>query len=146
MRLERYGDRYNVKLKTNIKVTYGEIVHEYRKLFIMLVEKAGRETGNTSYQRVEEILKEMKVEKLEEELIQSEPEFVIIVCSYLVLLFCDIYGIDKVEDWDQKMSATKLSEFYHEFLKGATIRFCEKYGLEPFDDPETSFKLIALRK
>ena len=126
-------------------MTYREIVHEYRKLFIMLVEKAGRETGNTSYQRVEEILKEKKVEKLEEELIQIEPEFVIIVCSYLVLLFCDIYGIERVENWDQEMSATKLSEFYHEFLKGATIRFCEKYGLEPFDDPETSFKLIALK-
>lgn len=127
-------------------MTYEDIVHEYRKLFIMLVEKAGRETGNTSYQRVEEILKEKKVEKLEEELIQSEPEFVIIVCSYLVLLFCDIYGIEGVENWDQEMSATKLSEFYHEFLKGATIRFCEKYGLEPFDDPETSFKLISLKK
>ena len=127
-------------------MTYGEVVHEYRKLFVMLVEKAGRDTGNTSYIRVEEILKEKKVEMLEEELIKSEPEFVIIVCFYLVLLFCDIYGIDKVENWDQEMSAAKLSEFYHEFLKGATIRFCEKYGLEPFDDPETSFKLISLKK
>ena len=126
-------------------MTYEDIVHEYRKLFIMLVEKAGRETGNTSYQRVEEILKEKNVGKLEEGLIQSEPEFVIIVCSYLVLLFCDIYGIEGVENWDQEMSATKISEFYHEFLKGATIRFCEKYGLEPFDDPETSFKLISLK-
>ena len=127
-------------------MTYGEIVHEYRKLFVMLVEKAGRETGNTSYQRVEEILKEKKVEKLEERLIQSEPEFVIIVCSYLVLLFCDIYGVDGVEEWDQEESATKLSEFYQEFLKKATIKFCEKYGLEPFDDPETSFKLVAISK
>lgn len=127
-------------------MTYGEVVHEYRKLFVMLVEKAGRDTGNTSYIRVEEILKEKKAEVLEEELIKSEPEFVIIVCLYLVLLFCDIYGIDKVENWDQEMSATKLSEFYHEFLKGATIRFCEKYGLEPFDDPEISFKLISLKK
>lgn len=144
MKPERFGDRYKDNIKWNM--TYEDIVHEYRKLFIMLVEKAGRETGNTSYQRVEEILKEKKVEKLEEELIQSEPEFVIIVCSYLVLLFCDIYGIEGVENWDQEMSATKLSEFYHEFLRGATIRFCEKYGLEPFDDPETSFKLIALKK
>lgn len=127
-------------------MTYGEIVHEYRKLFIMLVEKAGHETGNTSYLKVEEILKEKNVEKLEESLISDEPEFVIIVCSYLVLLFCDIYGIDKVEDWDQDMSAAKVSEFYHAFLKKATIRFCEKYGLEPFDDPETSFKLIAIKK
>jgi hypothetical protein len=125
-------------------MTYGEVVHEYRKLFVMLVEKAGRDTGNTSYIRVEEILKEKKVEMLEEELIKDEPEFVIIVCSYLVLLFCDIYGIDGVEEWDQEESATKLSEFYQEFLKKATIKFCEKYGLEPFDDPETSFKLIAI--
>ena len=125
-------------------MTYGEIVHEYRKLFVMLVEKAGRETGNTSYQRVEEILKERNVEKMEQGLIEREPEFVIIVCSYLVFLFCDIYGIDGVEGWDQEESATKLSEFYQEFLKKATIKFCEKYGLEPFDDPETSFKLIAI--
>ena len=100
-------------------MTYGEIVHEYRKLFVMLVEKAGRETGNTSYQRVEEILKEKKVEILEEGLIQSEPEFVIIVCSYLVLLFCDIYGIDGVEEWDQvrlvkrKRHLVNLSQLDH---------------------------------
>ncbi len=125
-------------------MTYEDIVHEYRKLFVMLVEKAGRETGNTSYIRVEEILKEKNVEKLEQGLIEREPEFVIIVCSYLILLFCDIYGIDSVEEWDQEESATKLSEFYQEFLKKATIKFCEKYGLEPFDDPETSFKLIAI--
>jgi hypothetical protein len=125
-------------------MTYEDIVHEYRKLFIMLVEKAGRETGNTRYLRVEETLKEKNVKKLEQGLIEREPEFVIIVCSYLVLLFCDIYGIDGVEEWDQEESATKLSEFYQEFLKKATIKFCEKYGLEPFDDPETSFKLIAI--
>jgi hypothetical protein len=127
-------------------MTYEDIVHEYRKLFVMLVEKAGRETGNTSYLRVEKILIEKNVEKLEQGLIEREPEFVIIVCSYLILLFCDIYGIDGVEGWDQEESATKLSEFYQEFLKKATIKFCEKYGLEPFDDPETSFKLIAIGK
>lgn len=126
-------------------MTYEDIVHEYRKLFIMLVEKAGRETGNTSYLRVEEILKKRSVEQLENGLIEKEPEFVVVVCSYLVLLFCDIYGIEKVENWDPEMSATKLSEFYYEFLKSATIRFCEKYGLEPFEDPETSFKLITLK-
>jgi hypothetical protein len=91
-------------------------------------------------------LKEKNVEKLENSLIENEPEFVIIVCSYLVLLFCDIYGIEGVENWNQEMSASKLSELYHEFLKGATIRFREKYGLEPFGDPETSFKLIAIGK
>ena len=126
-------------------MTYEEIVHEYRKLFVMLVEKAGRETGNTSYLKVEQILTEKNAEKMEEGIIADEPAFVIVVCSYLVLLFCDIYGIDGVENWDQDMSASKLSEFYQEFLKKATIRFCEKYGLEPFEDPETSFKLIALR-
>ena len=127
-------------------MTYEEIIHEYRKLFVMLVEKAGRETGNTSYLRVEEILKEKNADKLEERLIADEPRFVIVVCSYLILLFCDIYGIEGVEKWDKDMSASKLSEFYHVFLKKATIRFCEKYGLEPFDDPETSFKLIAVEK
>lgn len=126
-------------------MTYEEIVLEYRKLFIMLVEKAGRDTGNTSYLNVEKILKEKNIEKLERDLIQGEPDFVIVVCSYLVVLFCDIYGISGVENWDLEKSSTKLSEFYQEFLKKATIKFCEKYGLEPFEDPETSFKIIPIR-
>ena len=126
-------------------MTYEEIVSEYKKLFIMLVEKAGHETGNPHYLRIEETFKKHSSGKMEQSLIENEPEFVIIVCSFLVLLFCDIYGIDNVEDWDQEKSGSKISEFYREFLKKGTTKFCEKYGLEPFDDPETSFKLIALR-
>lgn len=125
-------------------MTYKEVVQEYRKLFIMLVEKAGRETGNTSYQNIEKVLKDMKVENMEKSLVDKEPEFVVVVCSYLVLMFCDIYGKEKVREWDEEESAQKLSEFYETFLKKSTMRFCEKYGLEPFDDPRTSFKLIVL--
>ena len=126
-------------------MTYQEIITEYRKLFVMLVEKAGRETGNTSYQKVDEIMKKMGADKMEERFIQDEPDFIIVICSYIVFLFCDIYGIKKVEEWDRELSAKKLSEFYKTFLKGPTIRFCEKYGLESFEDPETSFKLVALK-
>lgn len=125
-------------------MTYEEVVKEYRKLFVMLVEKAGRETGNTSYLRVEKILEEKNSERLEKRLIEDEPSFVIIVCSYLILLFCDIYGLKGVEEWDLDTGAEKVSEFYRLYLKNATIKFCEKYGLEPFDDPDTSFKLIRI--
>lgn len=126
-------------------MTYEEIVHEYRKMFIMLVEKAGRKTGNTGYLKVEEILKDSRIEEVEKQLIEDEPAFVLVVCTYLVNLFCGIFGVENVEGWDREKSARKLSEFYKEFLKGATIKFCEKYGIESFDDPETSFKLIVMK-
>lgn len=130
-------------------MTYEEIIKEYKKLFIMIVEKAGRDTGNTSYLQVEKILNKEDLLKAEKHLIEQEPEFIIIVCFYPIFLFWDIYGIKKIEEWDFKKGNEKLKEFYNTFLKSSTIKFCEKYGIEPIEDLEDhGFKVtpVSLKK
>jgi hypothetical protein len=128
-------------------MTYEEIIKEYKKLFILLVEKAGRDTGNTSYLQVEKILNKEDILKCEKKLLEQEPEFIIIVCFYPIFLFCDIYGMEKIENWDHEKGNEKLREFYNTFLKNPTIKFCEKYGIEPIEDiGDSGFKLISLKK
>jgi hypothetical protein len=130
-------------------MTYQEIVEKYKVLFIMLVEKAGRETGNTSYLNVSKLFEgdsDVPGNAMINSLVVKEPRFKVIVCSFIVLLLTNLYGVEKVKTWDDEQSATKLSEFYKIFLKKATLRFCQKYGLEEFEDPETSFKLVKLEK
>ncbi|MBP3732240.1 MAG: hypothetical protein J6I84_03255 [Bacilli bacterium] len=120
-------------------MTYKEIAEKYIDLFIMLVEKAGRETGNNSYLKVDEILKE-KCGGMYEKIYQDEPEFNIFVCILIVNVFYDIYG-DELSSWDSDTAGDKLTEFYTLYLKKATKKFCSSYGLPVFDDPETSFAM-----
>jgi len=123
-------------------MTYQEITKRYSELFIMLVEKAGRETGNTSYQKVAEILGKDESKQILEKAVQDEVDFKMFVCLMIVLILFDIYD-SQIENWTSEESSDKLLEFYELYLKKATKKFCEKYGLEPFDNPGMAFKMIT---
>ena len=111
----------------------------------MLVEKAGRETGNKYYQDVDRLLGEQGgVETMINSLCKVEPDFQVVVCSFIVSLLCCIYGVEEVKTWDEEKSYHTLTEFYQLYLRKPSKKFCEKYGLEPFDDPDTSFILMSL--
>ena len=126
-------------------MTYGEIVYKYRDLFILLVEKAGRETGNKYYLSIDQIISKDEIKKMIESLCRDEPNFQIVVCTFIIALLCEIYGEEEIKTWDSDKAYQALTEFYQLYLKKPSKRFCEKYGLEPFDDPNTSFKIIIAR-
>jgi hypothetical protein len=127
-------------------MSYQEIADKYKEIFIMLVEKAGRETGNTSYLKVSEILEQENNKTMFSGLVEREAGMEVLVCSLVVSLFFDIYGLDKLSDWNDEDGYEKLTEFYRMFLKKPTIKFCEKYGLEPFEDPNTAFKVVKYER
>ena len=59
-------------------------------------------------------------------LVEREAGMEVLVCSLVVSLFFDIYGLDKLSDWNDEDGYEKLTEFYKMFLKKPTIKFCEK--------------------
>ena len=128
-------------------MTYKEIIYKYKDLFIMLVEKAGRETGNKYYLDIDRLFSEnAKIDLMIESLCREEPDFKVVVCSFVVALLCEIYGIDEIKTWDGDKSYQVLTEFYQLYLRKPSKSFCEKYGLESFDDPDTSFILYNIDK
>lgn len=108
----------------------------------MLVEKAGRETGNTSYLKVEELLRTEEFETIEKDLLENEMPLRLVLCIFIVQVFMDIYDLHTLEDWNSIESYDKLQEFYKLYLRIPTIQFCSKYGLETFDETGFNFKII----
>jgi len=127
-------------------MTYKEIIEKYKNLFILLTEKAGEESGIQEYKKIDTILKKKENQEMVEDLIKAEPDFKIVVSSFIVSLLLEIYGPEILETWDEEKTSSHLTEFYQLYLKKATIKFCEKYGLEKFNDPEMAFKLIITSK
>ncbi len=123
-------------------MTYQEITDKYSELFVILIEKAGRETGNTSYQKVAEILGKDESKQVLEKAVRDEVDFKMFVCLMIVMILFDIYD-HQIENWTSEESSEKLLEFYELYLKKATKKFCTKYGLEPFDNPGMAFKMIT---
>lgn len=124
-------------------MTYKEIAYKYKELYIMLVEKAGRETGNKYYLNVDELLNKRgnKLDNVIEAIYSEEPNFRMMVGAFIALLIFEIYGMETVKTWDEEKAVGSISEFYKLYLRKPTIRFCEKYGLEPLDDPELGFRV-----
>jgi hypothetical protein len=127
-------------------MTYKEIIEKYKDLFIILTEKAGSDSGILEYKNIDAILKKPENLEMVEELIEKEPDFKIVVSSFIVALLIEIYGPEKLEEWDEDKSSSHITEFYQLYLKKATIKFCEKYGLERFGDPEMAFRLVITAK
>jgi len=127
-------------------MTYKEIIEKYKNLFLLLTEKAGSETGIKEYKEVDTILKKPENLEMVEELIKAEPDFKIVVSSFIVSLLIEIYGPEELENWNEEKTSSHLTEFYQLYLRKATIKFCEKYGLEKFDNPEMAFKLVITSK
>jgi len=127
-------------------MTYEEIYKKYKELFIILVEKAGRETGNTSYLKVEELLEDEFIKTVEKNLLEHESPLRLVLSIFIVNIFMDIYGIHTVEEWNSIKSYDKLQEFYKLYLRIPTIQFCSKYGLETFNETGFNFKIISKNK
>lgn len=123
-------------------MTYEEIYKNYKSLFIILVEKAGRETKNTSYLKVGEILGTSQFLKMEKRIIEEEQPLRLVVSYFIVNIFMDIYNIQTLHEWDEIKSYDKLQEFYQMYLKIPTIQFCSKYGIETFTETGFNFRVV----
>ena len=124
-------------------MTYEEVITKYRQLFIMLVESAGRETGNKTYLKIEKLLDDNS--DLFKRLVDEERDLRIVLGCFVTIIFTDIYGEEELCSWDKDKACEKITEFYTVFLKGPTKKFCEKYGIESFDDPEIAFKIMKIK-
>ena len=105
-------------------MTIREIYDKYKEIFILVVEQAGEETGNSSYKNVESILK--KYEDDIEQLLEQNPPFDLMITNLIVLLVIDVHGADSLEGELLKKYVDPLFDIY---LKKATMSFCSQNGI-----------------
>ena len=117
-------------------MTCEEIYIKYIDLFKLLIKNAGIETGNTSYRNVDKILEQDDDKMCINRAIEDEVDFRIFVSILIFRVMIDIHGIEKLEKLDEDEMKDLITSLYVLYLLKPTRKFCTKYGLPVFNDPE----------
>ena len=125
-------------------MTCEEIYIKYIDLFKLLIKNAGIETGNTSYRNVDKILEQEDDKMCIRHAIEDEVDFRIFVSVLIFRVMIDIHGIEKLAKLDEDEMKDLITSLYVLYLLKPTRKFCTKYGLPVFNDPEIT--VIVRRK
>ena len=125
-------------------MTTDEIFRKYISIYRVLVKEAGMKEGNQVYKDIDTILEAN--EGIIEKAIQDDIEFKLFLTILQYPVLEKVHGIENLKEMNPKEIHDLLLAFYNLYLETATKKFCRKYGLEPFEDPEMTFIIQRIKK
>ena len=120
-----------------------DIAENYKKVFILCMEVAGKETGNSAYLGCEDIINSSEV--YIQKAIDLGVDFKIYVSILITTVLSEIHGLDKLENNDPSINGQLLEDLFQRYLWRSTRTFSVKNGLPVIDKLELQFRLITLR-
>lgn len=120
-----------------------DIAENYKKVFILCMESAGNDTGNTAYLGCEDIINNSKV--YIQKAIDDGVDFKIYVSILITTVLSEIHGFDKLENNDPSVNGQLLEDLFQRYLWKATRTFSVRNGLPVLNKLELEFKLIVLK-
>lgn len=121
-------------------MTLQEIYNNYKEIFILCLEKAGADTGNSSYKNIEKILeKDSEIIALA---IEEDVCFEILIGTMIYLVLRDIHGKEKLEKNSFSDNHVIMSDLFDRYLRIPTRRFCSSNGISIINHLDYSFRLI----
>lgn len=126
-------------------MTVEEIYTKYIGIFKVLIKAAGQETGNSSYKNVDKILSIEDNVKIIKRAIEDEVEIRLFVTILIFMVMIDIHGVDKLENTETEDMKNLITSMYQLYLHIPTRKFCTKYGLPTFNDPEMTCVIRSLK-
>lgn len=119
-----------------------DIAEKYKEVFILCMEAAGNETGNTAYLDCEKIIEDSK--EYIQNAIDNGVDFRIYVSILITTVLSDVHGFDKLENNDPEVNGQLLEDLFQRYLWKATRTFSTRNGLPVLDKLELQFKLVVL--
>lgn len=107
-------------------MTTKELYEKYKDIFILAIETAGEETGNSVYRNVSEIINSEDTRLGVEELISYGCRLDLIIVKLVCDIVLAIHGIEKLNNEDLMDYANPIFELY---LKKPTRAFCQQNGI-----------------
>jgi hypothetical protein len=126
-------------------MTTGEIVKEYKKRFILIIETKGEELNNKFYKNIENILDGEFCKTIEEDSIVKDAPLEIFIATYLVSLLMEMYGLDKF-DGEYITERDEYKFIYDHYLKSMTDKFTSQYGLPSVNMERIGFRIFSIGK
>lgn len=122
-------------------MTWEQIIREYLKLFILVIETAGDQTSNSQYKAIQKTI-DRNQECVQRVIDTGGIDFEIVVGLFCSMVILSIHGDRLVindtngEETMEKIKLSKelLEDLYQRYLKKPTEQFLRKNGLPPMAD------------
>lgn len=115
-------------------MTFREIVEEYKKRFILILEDVGEVKQIRAYTEIESILSTnldgFKITVLEENSIQDNCPILCFTALYITAVLIRIYGIAEVSSWGDVCKHKLFRFIYDNYLKKMTEDFVNQFDLK----------------
>ena len=123
---------------------YEELLREYIKLYVLVMETVGQATNNKKYQKVGESV--LRNKKEIDKIIEDEPPFSTAVGYLIVTLLQDIHDNSDIAGYENVQTLNYfVDDLYIRDLEKPTNKFLKKHGMPTISKPSEYGTAILLK-
>ena len=123
---------------------YEELLREYIKLYVLVMETVGQATNNKKYQKVGESV--LRNKKEIDKIIEDEPQFSTAVGYLIVTLLQDIHDNSDIAGYENVQTLNYfVDDLYIRYLEKPTNKFLKKHGMPTISKPSEYGTAILLK-
>lgn len=123
---------------------YEELLREYIKLYVLVMETVGQATNNKKYQKVGESV--LRNKKEIDKIIEDEPPFSTAVGYLIVTLLQDIHDNSDIAGYENVQTLNYfVDDLYMRYLEKPTNKFLKKHGMPTISKPSEYGTAILLK-
>jgi hypothetical protein len=123
---------------------YEELLREYIKLYVLVMETVGQATNNKKYQKVGESV--LRNKKEIDKIIEDEPPFSTAVGYLIVTLLQDIHDNSDIAGYENVQTLNYfVDDLYIRYLEKPTNKFLKKHGMPTIGKPSEYGTAILLK-
>lgn len=123
---------------------YEELLREYIKLYVLVMETVGQATNNKKYQKVGESV--LRNKKEIDKIIEDEPPFSTAVGYLIVILLQDIHDNSDIAGYENVQTLNYfVDDLYMRYLEKPTNKFLRKHGMPTISKPSEYGTAILLK-
>lgn len=108
-------------------MTAKELFPKYVKIFELVIEQAGEDTGNKVYKNISNVINSNK-EKIEKSIEEDIP-FGLFVTVLITIVLIEVHSVEKLDKMSKEDTKVLLDDLFDRYLKKPTRKFTASYGL-----------------
>lgn len=122
-------------------MTLEQLIKDYRKRFVLILNTVGEINSNDSFKNAEQLIRNR--EDGIQRFIDMGASFSVLVVFMTSVILVDMYGPEEVSSWGDIASRKECKSVYNKYLKEMTDKFTRKNGLSQVNLSEVHIKYVA---
>jgi len=112
-------------------MTYKQLLKAYLKLFILIVECAGEETGNQIYKDVEQYISKDVIPQL----VAQDAPLTVLISILISQVLIQLHGTSRMQGYENSDDLnTLIIDFFERYLRKPTNKFLVDNGFDEIEE------------